>query len=147
MYSPESDRTRQCSYHHQRYFVIKNQGNPVKANSVMSRWVKLPRQIVSLMLPANGKLPTGNKAKFKVPPSMGKFDIKEYLNKVYDLPKITKIHTVNYDGQLKRVPKRKGDGYKLKRTKAYKTAYVYFDTPLGTSEDSSVAETTASEVK
>ena len=99
------------------------------------------------MLPANGKLPTGNKAKFKVPPSMGKFDIKEYLNKVYDLPKITKIHTVNYDGKLKRVPKRKGDGFRIKRTKAYKTAYVYFDSPLGTSEDSDVAETTASEVK
>ncbi len=87
------------------------------------------------MLPSNGKLPTGKKAKFKVDPSMGKFDIKEYLDKVYDLPKINKIHTVNYDGHLKRVPKPKGDGYMIKRMKAYKTAYVYFDTPLGDEED------------
>ena len=86
------------------------------------------------MLPAGGRLPTGKKAKFKVDPSMGKFDIKEYLDKVYDLPKIKKIHTVNYDGHLKRVPKPKGDGFRIKRTKAYKTAYVYFDSPLGTED-------------
>ena len=99
------------------------------------------------MLPANGKLPTGNKAKFKVPPSMGKVRYKRVFEQSLRLAKITKIHTVNYDGKLKRVPKRKGDGFRIKRTKAYKTAYVYFDSPLGTSGDSDVAETTASEVK
>ena len=105
----------------------------------MAKFIKLPRQIVSLMLPASGKLPTGQKAKFKVDPSMGKFDIKEYLDKIYDLPKIKKIHTVNYDGKLKRVPKPKGDGFRVKRMKAYKTAYVYFESPLGT-EDSDLEE-------
>ena len=92
--------------------------------------VRLPRQIVTLMVKSSEQLPTGRVAKFRVEPSMSKFDIKEYLDKVYDLPEIRKINTVNYDGKLKRAPNPRGRSIKIKRTKAYKTAYVHFATDL-----------------
>lgn len=93
--------------------------------------VRLPRQIVTLMVKSTEQLPTGRMAKFRVEPSMTKFDIKEYLDKVYDLPEITKVNTVNYDGKLKRAPNPRGRSIKIKRLKAYKTAYVHFAADLG----------------
>ena len=111
--------------------------------------MRLPRQIVTLMTSSSTSLPTGTTAKFRVEPSMSKFDIKEYLNKVYDLPPIVKVNTVNYDGKLKRTQNPRGRALKLKRTPAYKTAYVQFASPLGdlSKQETSVSEASAEGAK
>ena len=64
-----------------------------------------------------------DKAVFKVPPKMNKFDIKEYLSSVYQLP-VKKVNTANYDGKLK-LGSRQFRG-KYFRTKSWKKAYVTF---------------------
>ncbi|GBG32913.1 50S ribosomal protein L23 [Hondaea fermentalgiana] len=58
---------------------------------------------------------------FRVPPQMNKFQISDYLEAVYDL-RVKKVHTVNYDGKVKR---RNGLPFKQK---AYKKAVVYLHT-------------------
>ena len=56
---------------------------------------------------------------FIVPPKMTKFEIAEYLKRLYDLP-VLKVHTANYLGKVKRGVN--GGKYKLPE---FKKAYVY----------------------
>ena len=56
---------------------------------------------------------------FRVSPKMTKFEIKEYLVKLYNMP-VTKVHTANYLGKVKRGVN--GGKYKLPE---FKKAYVY----------------------
>lgn len=56
---------------------------------------------------------------FIVPPAMTKFEIAEYLKRLYDLP-VLKVHTANYLGKWKR--NASGVKYKLPD---FKKAYVY----------------------
>ena len=56
---------------------------------------------------------------FIVPPAMTKFEIAEYLKRLYDLP-VLKVHTANYLGKMKR--DKNGRKFKLPD---FKKAYVY----------------------
>ena len=62
---------------------------------------------------------------FIVPPAMTKFEIAEYLKRLYDLP-VLKVHTANYLGKMKR--DKNGRKFKLPD---FKKAYVYLRGPDG----------------
>ena len=66
-------------------------------------------------------------ATFRVLPKMTKHEIREYLQKIYNLP-VTKVNTANYLGKRKKVmTERKIVYYKYKD---YKKATVTFDSTL-----------------
>ena len=44
---------------------------------------------------------------FKVAPAMNKFEIKEYLQKIYDIP-VKRVMTQNYMGKRKRLMGQRG---------------------------------------
>eukprot|EP00213_Chloropicon_mariensis_P005147 CAMPEP_0197472310 /NCGR_PEP_ID=MMETSP1309-20131121/3518_1 /TAXON_ID=464262 /ORGANISM="Genus nov. species nov., Strain RCC998" /LENGTH=86 /DNA_ID=CAMNT_0043010791 /DNA_START=115 /DNA_END=375 /DNA_ORIENTATION=+ len=48
---------------------------------------------------SKGLMPT--QLKFRVVPSVGKLEIKNYLKSVYGLDNITRVHTANYQGKKK----------------------------------------------
>jgi len=66
---------------------------------------------------------------FIVPPAMSKFEIAEYLKRLYNLP-ILKVHTANYLGQMKR--NANGQKYKLPD---FKKAYVYLQGTGGATKE------------
>ena len=63
---------------------------------------------------------------FHVSPKMTKFEIKEYLIKLYNLP-VSHVHTAIYEGK-KRLSQTTGRRYK---DPDYKKAYVYLHDALG----------------
>eukprot|EP00542_Grammatophora_oceanica_P021787 CAMPEP_0194053964 /NCGR_PEP_ID=MMETSP0009_2-20130614/51973_1 /TAXON_ID=210454 /ORGANISM="Grammatophora oceanica, Strain CCMP 410" /LENGTH=108 /DNA_ID=CAMNT_0038702293 /DNA_START=8 /DNA_END=334 /DNA_ORIENTATION=+ len=63
-------------------------------------------------------------AVFRVLPSMTKWEIKEYLQKIYDLP-VAKVNTMNYQGKRKRIIAGRKIAYVKYRD--FKKAIVTFD--------------------
>ena len=72
-----------------------------------------------------------NMVAFRIPPSLHKFDIKNYLQSVYGL-RVLKVRTVNYEGR------RKGTGVLATKESDWKKAIVEFD---GKFEYPSITET------
>ena len=70
---------------------------------------------------------TPAKAVFRVKPKMTKHEVKEYLNKIYDLP-VAQVRTQNYLGKRMRILGRTTIVY-AKRPD-YKKAFVTFDNTL-----------------
>jgi large subunit ribosomal protein L23 len=69
---------------------------------------------------------TPAQALLHVPPSMTKFEISQYLTKIYNVP-VNKVMTANFLGKWKRFyGKRRIISYKRRN---YKTALVYYDKP------------------
>jgi large subunit ribosomal protein L23 len=63
-------------------------------------------------------------AVFKVPPSMTKHEVKEYLTKIYQLP-VQRVMTANFAGRWRRhIGETKMVGYKQPR---FKKAFVTFE--------------------
>ena len=62
--------------------------------------------------------------RFRVPPYLTKIEIRDYLEKIYQLD-VKKVNTVNYEGK-----KRRYNGYEFQRP-AYKMAIVTLFTPSG----------------
>eukprot|EP01116_Phalansterium_solitarium_P014050 TRINITY_DN31573_c0_g1_i1.p1 TRINITY_DN31573_c0_g1~~TRINITY_DN31573_c0_g1_i1.p1 ORF type:complete len:206 (-),score=1.80 TRINITY_DN31573_c0_g1_i1:27-644(-) len=97
---------------------------PKDAVVVSKRFTQFPRD--SIYIPKNGvKQKEGTPYKqvtFRTPVKMGKADIREYLEKIYQV-KIIKINTLNYEGKLKRT----GKPGVVVRTPKYKKAYVTVD--------------------
>jgi len=60
-----------------------------------------------------------NKFVLRVQPNLTKPEIKSYVSQLYDVP-IKKVNTMNYEGKLKRNPRR-GKYYSTKR---YKKAII-----------------------
>jgi large subunit ribosomal protein L23 len=56
---------------------------------------------------------------FRVEPSCTKHDIKEYLQKIYNLP-VVKVNTMNYEGKFKRALQ----GRRVYKEKDWKKAIV-----------------------
>jgi len=63
-------------------------------------------------------------AVFRCPPKMTKWEIREYLTKIYDLP-VRKVNTMNYMGARKRVIGSRGIAYY--KYADFKKAVVYMD--------------------
>ena len=61
---------------------------------------------------------------FRCPPRMTKWEIREYLTKIYHLP-IRKVNTMNYEGKRKRVVGSRGIAYY--KYANFKKAVVYLD--------------------
>eukprot|EP00884_Botryococcus_braunii_P017277 jgi/Botrbrau1/4232/Bobra.0044s0027.1 len=66
---------------------------------------------------------------FKTLPSVGKFELKQFLEKVYGLS-VARVNTLNYEGK-KKVARLPGKSRRpmFYRTAAYKKAYVYLNSP------------------
>ena len=80
--------------------------------------VKFPRNIIQLCHHARtSHQQRHNKFIFRIPPHMGKTELKNILTSLYDL-QVKKINTANYDGLIKRSA---GNVYK---DKDYKRAVV-----------------------
>lgn len=62
----------------------------------MPRTVYLPQYAMTLVRRASAKLPPNNFI-FRVDPRMTKPEIKQYLERIYDVP-VLRVGTVNYDG-------------------------------------------------
>jgi len=63
-------------------------------------------------------------ATFRCPQKMTKWEIREYLTKIYNLP-VRKVNTMNYDGARKRVIGSRGIAYY--KYADFKKAVVYMD--------------------
>jgi large subunit ribosomal protein L23 len=63
-------------------------------------------------------------ATFRVPPKMTKWEVREYLTKIYQLP-VRKVNTMNYLGKRKRLQTERGMVYF--KYKDFKKAVVYFE--------------------
>mmetsp|Transcript_19719 Transcript_19719/g.19826 ORF Transcript_19719/g.19826 Transcript_19719/m.19826 type:complete len:94 (-) Transcript_19719:234-515(-) len=84
--------------------------------------VWFPNIYMRLMSVNTSKTPA--QAVFHVPPKMTKFDIKEYLSKIYDIP-VLKVSTAIFLGKWKRLyGKRKVISYKRRNVKK---AFVDFE--------------------
>ena len=84
----------------------------------------MPMTLVSAM---NATATSNATATFRVLPRMTKHEIKEHLEKIYNLP-VIKVNTMNYMGKRKRVlGMRKIAYYKYRN---YKKAVVTFDESL-----------------
>lgn len=59
---------------------------------------------------------------FRCPPRMTKWEIREYLTKIYNLP-VRKVNTMNYEGKRKRVFGSRGAAYY--KYADFKKAVVY----------------------
>mmetsp|Transcript_10160 Transcript_10160/g.9103 ORF Transcript_10160/g.9103 Transcript_10160/m.9103 type:complete len:102 (+) Transcript_10160:23-328(+) len=84
--------------------------------------VWFPSMFMRLISVQSAKRPP--EAILRVPPSMTKFEIKEYLTKIYNIP-VIKVNTMNYQGKWKRIlGKRRIISY---RRRNYKKAVVTFE--------------------
>jgi large subunit ribosomal protein L23 len=98
---------------------------------------------------AGGKNYGKNKVVFRVPPNLGKIQIKDYLTKLYNL-NVKSVHTINVEGKKKRVLVRQGrKWYKLPD---YKKAIVELDEaqfagPIMATPSEETSASTASKVK
>ena len=82
---------------------------------------------ITLVSARNATANTPAKAIFRVLPRMTKFEIKEYLTKLYDLP-VKKVNTTNYLGKRKQAfGKRRLVRYKYRD---FKKAFVTFDSSI-----------------
>lgn len=76
------------------------------------------------MTKAPSKTAVVKQAIFRVPPKMTKWEVREYLTKIYDVP-VKKVMTQNFDGKRKRLlGKRKIINYKRA---SFKRAIVTLD--------------------
>ena len=86
--------------------------------------VQLGTTVMKLVPPtASGKDYGRKKVVFKVVPSMTKHEVKEYLQKVYNVP-VAAVNTMNYDGKWKRAGVGKKFGRFLYRERDWKKAVV-----------------------
>jgi large subunit ribosomal protein L23 len=77
------------------------------------------------------KAPT---ALFHIPPSMTKFEVKEYLTKIYNVP-VESVATANFLGKWKRLyGKRRQISYKRRNIK--KATVIFSDTSSSSSSSS-----------
>mmetsp|Transcript_12366 Transcript_12366/g.35366 ORF Transcript_12366/g.35366 Transcript_12366/m.35366 type:complete len:121 (-) Transcript_12366:242-604(-) len=84
----------------------------------------MPTMPIVLVDAVNATERANAQATFRVLPRMTKHEIKEHLQKIYDLP-VKKVHTMNYLGKRKRVyGERKVAYYKYRD---FKKAIVTFD--------------------
>ncbi|EKX39995.1 hypothetical protein GUITHDRAFT_154279, partial [Guillardia theta CCMP2712] len=94
-----------------------------KAAQRMRKKIYFPNRIMYFM-PNQQSSDVLDMVKLRVPPSMHKFEIKDWVEAGYDTP-VKKVHTANYEGRLIRY-KHKNGFYKRPD---YKVAYVYLETP------------------
>ena len=80
----------------------------------------LPNIPLTLMPPARN-LPS-NKFVLRVQPDITKVELQNYISQLYGVS-VTKVNTMNYEGKLKRAPRR-GKFYSTKR---YKKAIITTD--------------------
>ena len=60
-----------------------------------------PTHHLTLRLERTAEMKRENKFVFIIPPRMGKWELKEMLQKVYDVD-VVKVNVANYDGKMKR---------------------------------------------
>eukprot|EP00753_Platysulcus_tardus_P002949 PLAT12091.1.p2 GENE.PLAT12091.1~~PLAT12091.1.p2 ORF type:complete len:132 (+),score=26.49 PLAT12091.1:3-398(+) len=92
---------------------------PNAARLIMSgawRRIRLPTQVIA-MVRSPGRDYGRGKVVFRVPVSMSKPELKEYLEKLYDV-RVKSVNTTVYDGKTKRFGRRHF------RTSGYKKAIV-----------------------
>lgn len=89
--------------------------------------VYFPSQRVILVHPPTPD-PSASELHFRVPPSMSKHEIKDFLQQVHGFA-VKKINTVNYLGKLKYPMNSTHQNAKAYRRPSYKKAIVFIDPP------------------
>ena len=87
----------------------------------------MPTMPMTLVGASNATATKNATATFRVLPRMTKHEIKEYLQKIYNLP-VKKVNTANYLGKQKKVTTERRMVYL--KYKDYKKAFVTFDSSL-----------------
>mmetsp|Transcript_14559 Transcript_14559/g.20569 ORF Transcript_14559/g.20569 Transcript_14559/m.20569 type:complete len:127 (-) Transcript_14559:65-445(-) len=100
---------------------------PLLAKVDMGFRMWMPNMPITLVSARNATATRNASAVFRVLPQMTKWELREYLTKIYQLP-VKKINTMNYLGKRKRViGKRRIVYYKYKD---FKKAIVTFEDSL-----------------
>ncbi|ODM92132.1 putative 39S ribosomal protein L23, mitochondrial [Orchesella cincta] len=94
-----------------RLYPIFQKGNPQMRVFLPNFWMKMVR-------PQIDNAPK-NKVQFVVHPGMSQFDVKSYLEKIYEVP-VVHVRTYIQEGRYRRVPQK---GYIVKDDD-YKVAFV-----------------------
>lgn len=87
----------------------------------------MPTMAMTLLATRNATARHPATATFRIEPHMTKWEVKEYLSKIYNLP-VKKVTTANFDGRRRRVYGRKAIAY-IKQND-WKRAIVTFDSSL-----------------
>jgi len=94
-----------------RWYPLYQQGNPQLRVFLPNFWMKLVKPQI--------RNEPKNKVQFEVSMGMSQFDVKNYLEKIYNVP-VVHVRTYIQQGRFKRVP---GKGYIVKEDD-YKVAFV-----------------------
>ena len=85
--------------------------------------VHFPNAIIQFMPNQQQESTELDTVKFRVSPTLNKFDIRQWIEAGYDTG-VEKVNTINYDGRLRRTR-----GGRTWKRPDYKVAYVKLDTP------------------
>ena len=107
------------------WMSAKRRGDYIAPNRGEAEWVERPQKRlafptkhITMQLERTPDMKRKNKFGFVIPPNMSKWELKEILQKVYDVD-VAKIGISNYDGKFKRWQRRS-----IYKEKDYKKAIV-----------------------